>query len=56
MKTVYDGAWVKVRNGMNSHFNAFAPCEKCKRFAMESVWYNIYDKRVYCLKCYVPKR
>ncbi len=54
-KTAYGGEWVRVRNLMNAHFSAAAPCSLCRAFTCDVVWYSIKTKQVRCTKCFTPE-
>lgn len=51
-KIVHCGECVRVRNMMNKHFRANAPCAKCGRASCAPVWYSIKSHEVRCLKCF----
>lgn len=53
-KVLYGGQWVKVRNLMNSYFQAARPCASCRTAKCELVWYNITTHEVQCTRCFTP--
>lgn len=53
-KTVWNGEWVRVRNMMNTRFDASNPCSQCRVFSCSMVWYSIKTKEVRCCKCFTP--
>lgn len=55
-KIVWDREWVKVRNMMNTHFRAAAPCAWCRKLTCGMVWYNIHSREVRCVKCFTPEQ